>query len=1704
MSRTPQGPEHDESAQTAPRAHESTSAGLLSDVAGTQGTMTVNAFLDALSLRLEEMVRVELANTPYAGRPCPWIPYLTGRYRNRPAVEVSRALRLYLRGRQPQTPSAAIQELVDIGRRQVHEWLANGGPPPPAPSEPMSLLSNGSGDPSDAADVWRLGTGVPMPGDARARMEGALGTDLSRVRIHDHDEAHGMARSANAHAFAVGHEIGFARNRFQPGTIVGDAILAHELAHASQFQRGDRRTGATAEHDADVRAAHAVGRLYAPSSRSLGDLVGHSARGSNEGSSRGTGLGFRRCGGAPDVPHVDWRQQDRVLRDDIARQIREKHEEITRIMVHAQLSDEDFSRMNTLYNDIDALVLRLRLLGYQAADSDLLTGILSGGPEDRRIHILALRGATPAPVYWGERRRFEIDIDWLPPETEMFVEWFIEGNDGEWAMRNEGLPPRLTMQEPTGSIELGPDIWYGPVGDQILMRQTSRFRVIARLRVGGGGSPPPPSPAGTAAATAVPAGYEAAAQTDWIPATTNVPTNLTIISNGIMYPPSSSPMLPGVAGAQTGAPLPTQPATQPATAPGTAVTAAAAPSSEGVALERAALEFRPSWIAPSLPSRPGAFQGYVSEWNVTDPDGTSQTVFFDPYQRHGQSGDTLNLNPRSTGRYTLRLRIRPAQLQGFGTTTTSAPVAEAALAFRVLSSDELAQRGLDAVQRMGVSDYATTMRDLDAQIASVDRVRGHGSPAMSLLDQQRVALGQQSRLMLDNLGDAPTPLPAQGPLDPSRTYVAPLPAAMAVPEARSAIPLRTFLRIDAFETSIWSSGIDVVRYAQGMRWRARIVEATTQDVIRFEGYGRTPADAARAAVADWQSRNEYPQNGTVRWDVNVLGERIQGSYTTSAFRKTFWEWFDRIVFGLQAIIAVLLLVTPEPTGLTKVAGLALLTVTVLRGVYRLYESLSLGRPILDERHVLEALGIILAFVGLRGGSMMARAGATGLAREALSAQALATFQVGRGLVLTAAGGMAGSFTWVAYRGMQQMRQIAADTNLPEAERERRIQGIMQDLASNGLLLIGMNATLFRPGALTPQGTRAPAFVDAMGDLQLDPVMRSRMEGALRRFGATEDLSTLEPRALIERYMQLQQARASVGEQVEVTGATRGHGVYEVAAEGTQTAATVDRASRPLTRAFGGENFRIQNIAAGATGLTAELVVEVPASGSSPQQTLTVRVQIEIVPQLDPATGSHGAESGMARVSVAGDQASGFRLRIELDSRIANEADVRINLGHELREGAGLIRRITQDPTTDVAAQQRGGVFEPGTSTVVTDHAHATAFEFRDLITELQRALANYETARAAAGSARGRPIPDAVRQAGEAAYRRIDALLDSMGFADPVTRAQKRAALLAELNAPEGSPIANYVDGYANRQTARVARQGALAPIDPVQRTGLVTGLGPELEAYLMRSVPGEAIAPLAEAMSRNDPANNGIRNALREALRQHRAGRLTDAALIDVAQRLNTLTRNYSGVLGEPANSNELTRALQTESSSSIANALNRFEARVAARGTTGPAGTATAGTRFVPENELVGNGRHGVTWTQNQAQQAVVSDVAELVRDGRPVPPQMDLGQFGSLADVWYAVQCARQQLAPQGSGAVGPTGAPLPFQGVFQLPAAGGNRVLRFNISPSTNAVTFGTTVAPDVVYVNVRPDGSVHAYPAHSTMINLGAFGGAAGIRPVVVY
>jgi Domain of unknown function (DUF4157) len=129
--------------------------------------------------------------------------------------------------------------------------LGAGPGPPFGPAEVLRLqrLAGNSGvsalltDREEEAQPAPVKEVVGSGGDAldsgtREDMEARFGHDFGDVRVHTDDQATESARSVNAHAYTVGSDVVFQRDRYAPGSEDGRKMLAHELTHVIQQRSG--------------------------------------------------------------------------------------------------------------------------------------------------------------------------------------------------------------------------------------------------------------------------------------------------------------------------------------------------------------------------------------------------------------------------------------------------------------------------------------------------------------------------------------------------------------------------------------------------------------------------------------------------------------------------------------------------------------------------------------------------------------------------------------------------------------------------------------------------------------------------------------------------------------------------------------------------------------------------------------------------------------------------------------------------------------------------------------------------------------------------------------------------------------------------------------------------------------------------------------------------------------------------------------------------------------------------------------------------------------------------------------------------------------------------------------------------------------------------------------------------------------------------
>ncbi len=80
--------------------------------------------------------------------------------------------------------------------------------------------------------------GQPLPKAVRDFFEPRFRCDFSQVRVHNNASAINTAQMLNSRAYTIRSDIMFGTGQYAPGTKAGDTLLAHELAHVIQQDRG--------------------------------------------------------------------------------------------------------------------------------------------------------------------------------------------------------------------------------------------------------------------------------------------------------------------------------------------------------------------------------------------------------------------------------------------------------------------------------------------------------------------------------------------------------------------------------------------------------------------------------------------------------------------------------------------------------------------------------------------------------------------------------------------------------------------------------------------------------------------------------------------------------------------------------------------------------------------------------------------------------------------------------------------------------------------------------------------------------------------------------------------------------------------------------------------------------------------------------------------------------------------------------------------------------------------------------------------------------------------------------------------------------------------------------------------------------------------------------------------------------------------------
>lgn len=307
--------------QNSPAAVKPASSSFLVDdaVVPEEGQMRRAVFLEKLKSGICDSVNQALAGTTFTADSCPYLQAAFAKHENSSPEQLEALINRYA----PDTKNASnAEDMISRMKAKAYtttlEWVSSGADLSQTPAL-LSGIATGDGSgiggmiagagqllfkadtggahasQSPKAVMQSLGKGSPMESTTRSKMESAFGTSFSNVQIHADSNAAQLSKGMNARAFTVGNHIAFGGGEYGSGSLAGDALLAHELAHTIQ-QSGttdNERPGSTEselENAADASALSVMMKM-------------------NEGKEKKSGKEFRTglklqrcidCGGSKD------------------------------------------------------------------------------------------------------------------------------------------------------------------------------------------------------------------------------------------------------------------------------------------------------------------------------------------------------------------------------------------------------------------------------------------------------------------------------------------------------------------------------------------------------------------------------------------------------------------------------------------------------------------------------------------------------------------------------------------------------------------------------------------------------------------------------------------------------------------------------------------------------------------------------------------------------------------------------------------------------------------------------------------------------------------------------------------------------------------------------------------------------------------------------------------------------------------------------------------------------------------------------------------------------------------------------------------------------------------------------------------------------------------------------------------------------------
>ena len=322
------------------------------------GQMKKSEFLAQLRAAVCSTTADALAGSPFAAAATPYVDQAFAQYAAQDSMQLERSIRRYAPEAASVTNAGGLIPIVTARvRRSIATWMTTGEAPEGSPlglpgAGALGVVGAVASSVTDAAAgvVSTIGSGISAVGNllfkerdgeartdsdpqavqsqlgggqsldagVKKRMESAFGESFSGVEVHADAKGAELSESLNARAFTVGQHIAFGTAEYKPGTLIGDALIAHELAHVMQqrgsaseglAQKGGTESGGL-ERDADQAAVGAVISIWGGAKKGLAKVATSALP------SLKSGLRLQRCGGksktTPATGLTDQQAQDAI------------------------------------------------------------------------------------------------------------------------------------------------------------------------------------------------------------------------------------------------------------------------------------------------------------------------------------------------------------------------------------------------------------------------------------------------------------------------------------------------------------------------------------------------------------------------------------------------------------------------------------------------------------------------------------------------------------------------------------------------------------------------------------------------------------------------------------------------------------------------------------------------------------------------------------------------------------------------------------------------------------------------------------------------------------------------------------------------------------------------------------------------------------------------------------------------------------------------------------------------------------------------------------------------------------------------------------------------------------------------------------------------------------------------------------------------